>query len=556
MKKQTKLLLVVAIWVLLLSWLVRVFPYLGEPGMIGGYGVYHDWPRYSIVTTGTSQDVSNAKTAIPNKLYGVQDLMTYLLASYTLISGETALRSGLNLLLRLPNFAYFLPSLLAVSFYNRITSVRYTSDRILLFMLGLFISFPFIGYTTTSINKAGYGLCVLSLVIYVMFRISQSGPEKRWLVIFVLITGFMVSIYHTQGLVAIYLIPGYYVLKFTLYKIWGSTLFEDAQYHSRVPLSMFLLSSTILIAVSLYYSGLVQELVLNLVGIVLPTPNDNSMIVSAKTSRFLTALSDFSTIAETTSRVSKVALRFMYVLLIASFFKMLLDRWGKKIRAEEAFLAILLSLFPIVLVMFFSYGGISIGVQRTAATGSAVILLVVAYIVSRVDYSRKGAIQLAMGAMLVLAIATQGGMIGEPQRYTEQEVAAIQFTGEKVPTSQIVFSEPDMGSPLLYYGHRGVVYTRLVYEGWENRLRNVYFRNESNQVESAIIESIEVQQRKSIGTKEKKKHYLLTTERLAERGISLETLSYPERPSQNFTNTFDRGYNRIYDSGDGILYRS
>lgn len=560
MKKQTKLLLILAIWVLLLSWLVRVFPHLGEPGMIGGYGVYHDWPRYSIVTTGTSQDISNAKTAIPNKLYGIQDLMTYLLASYTLISGETGVQSGLDLLLRLPNFTYFLPSLLAVSFYNRITSVRYTPDRILLFMMGLFISFPFIGYTTTSINKAGYGLCVLSLVIYVMFRISHSGLENRWLVIFVLVTGFMVSIYHTQGHVAIFLIPGYYALKFALYKVWGGTRFNDAQFHSRVSLSMFLLSSTILITVSMYYSGLVQELALNLVGIVSPTPNGNNAIVSAKTSRFITALSnlsDFSMIAETTSRVSKIALRFMYVLLIAFFFKIVSDRRGEKVRNEEAFLAILLLLFPIVFVMFFSYGGISIAIARTAATGSAVILFLVAYVVSRVEYTRKATIQMAMGAMVVLAIATQAGMIGEPQTYTEQEAAAIQFTGEKVPPSKIVFSEPAIGSPLLYYGHRGVVYIRLVYdEGWENRLRNVYFSNESNHVESAIIESIEVQQREKIGAEEKYKHYLLTTERLAERGISLETLSYPERPSQNFTNTFDRGYNRIYDSGDGILYRS
>lgn len=557
MKRSAKVFLVLFFWGVLLSWYLRVFPFLDGPGMTGGFGTLHDWPRFHLVKTGTRSNIPSGMTETSAKMNTPMDLTTYVLAMYTLISGNIKLSSGLKMLQTLPNLLYFIPAVLGVGFYRRINNGSGSNfDKILLFVLGLFISPVFVSYTNTTINQAGYGICIYAITIYLIFRFLKLGVSARWVVIFTIFSGIMVSIYHTYGLLVIFITPGYYILEFTTLRFTSiqNHLHEyNNPFHS---LKLLFITVTVMITIGLYYSTVVSEIVWNLVDMFVFVSESSRAYTAAKESIFYSAL-DINLSLVFARRLSKFLIRLVYLMSILYFFYKILRNRFRFERSEELFLFLLLSLYPIVFLMFFSYGGIGVGIQRTAAAGSPVIIFVISYILYDAGgRKRKQILQSVIVIVIFLTVIAQLPALQGPQPYSKGEKAAIQFTGQSVETSQMIFSDPRVGGGLLYYEHRGLVHIRVIRADWEQRLRKVYFADHPQTVRQAIIKTINYHTITTVSQTRIEEHYILTSKRMSETGISLESLTYREKPDGDFYTTFDSGYNRVYHSGDGMLYSS
>lgn len=542
------MILILSIWAILLSWYARVLPFIGQSGMTSGYGVIHDWPRFHLVNTGFSNNVPDGLTLVSDRIYRPKDIMTFLLATISLVTGTTKLIPGLKLLQTLPNLAYFLPAFLGVSFYNRNNEQMNSTDTMFIFLSGLFLSFTFIAYTTTSINKAGYGICLLSLCLYLMYRISKIGIEQRWLIILLLLFGVMTSVYHTQSLVAIYIIPGFYFIEYMFQRFASS---GNIRYNSQSSLYLLLSSLVIMIPVGMYHSGTIQEIVLNIVNIFFSSTGGQDIITSEKTSVIKSGL--FYGIPA--SSVSKIILRSVYAILIIYLLIKLFRKYQNHYGEEERFLSILLFLYPGVLFMFYSYGGLFIGFKRTIATGSAVSIFIISYLVSEENHlTRRHILKAGLVLIVISTLVAQAATIEGEESHTEQELAAIQFTGEQVQNSKIIFTESTIGTPLLYYNQRGIVYTRPLHSGWENRMQEIYLQSNPQDSEKAILESIDRQRLQYPSIQPIDDYYVFTTKRLSKRGINLLSFTYAKKPPRQFYNNFDSNYNRVYHSGDGLLY--
>ncbi|UIP00995.1 hypothetical protein Hbl1158_06460 [Halobaculum sp. CBA1158] len=554
MKRSSKFLLVIFFWGVFLSWYLRVFPVIEEPGITGGFGAIHDWPRFHLVRTGTRSNIPSGLTETSAKMDMPIDLTTYFLAMYTIISGNIKLSSGLTMLKSLPNLLYFIPAFLGVSFYKRINAGSNSKYEIgLLFVLGLFISPVFISYTDMSINQAGYGICIYSILLYIIYSILEQGSSPRWVGLFSIFSGIMAAIYHTYGLISIFIVPSYYILEHSSFRFALTQNKFCVNNSSRKSMLLFI-SVTAMTTVGLYYSTVVPEIGWNLTQMFLVASESAQSYKSAQVGVFRSVLVANLSL-EFASRISKFFIYIIYSIFIMYFLRILFNKSFQFNKSSGVFLLLLLTLYPIVFVMFFSYGGIGVAVQRTAAAGSPVIIFIVGYILSeKVSLERKRIIQSVIAFIIILAIVTQLPMLQEPPQYTEEEKVGIQFTGEYVETSQMVFSDSRLGGSLLYYNHRGIVYVRVIRADWEQRLRNIYFAENPQQTRKAIIKTIKYHSKSEVDKKSIRDHYILISKRMTETGIRIETHSYRKKPTDKYHTTFDSRYNRIYHSGDGLIY--
>ncbi|NLV12634.1 hypothetical protein [Haloarcula argentinensis] len=541
------------ICLLVLSWYVRVFPNLDDPGLVGGYGATHDWSRFHIVSTGTTDEIPNAITEVSKRMSIRTDLATYLLAVLTLISGETELTSSIRFLQLLPNLTFMYLSLIGTLTYKRISRKKDNFsdiDAISVFALGLFVSGLFINYTENAMRFSGYGICIFSLLVYIMFRIQVFGKDSRIILIFSIFVGMSSVFYHTQALLALLIVPSYYLLTFT----YNEAISKKGSLNGN-HLKLFILSGTIMIGIGIYYSHTVNDLLFGFVRIFADSPERTESFKNAQTGVLRAALRLDRPLTEIISAGSKALLRLAYVGVIGYFLisTYIRDKFDK----TEKFVLTMLLLYPIVLIMFYSYGGLGIGIRRTAISGTPIIIMVAALLLANAKERRKKiAFRLIIGALIILSVGTQISHVGEPQSHTNSEVNAVQFAGENVATNEFIYTEPTLGSALTYYSHRGVTFVRPIRLDWENRLRHIYFSSDHQKNRQAIESTVRVQTTSSVSESDYSDHYLLTTKRLQNRGISLESLTYYERPPPKFYSSFDRGYNRVYHSGNGLLYKS
>ena len=554
--RELRIISLLFIWGFLLAWYLRVAPSLGDPGMIGGYGVHRDWARQNILKTGRLFKSVEGHTEASAHMSYETDLSATFLAILSMIVGEVQLQERLKFLLTFPNFFFFLPGIVGIAFYNTIPEKGSLSDIATLTWLGLLVSPVFMNYTRLSINPNGYAIGIYAILLYLSYRISRDASQKRLLAVFTLLVPIMVSLKHTQGLLATLIIPGYFFLDHLEKRLWRpseSRINKGTASHSLI---IMLAAGSIMYVVGTHYSTVVNEIVWNVTGMFLIPDSAENIFYAAQSSEFRSSL-QFGFDLESLSKISKIIVRVLYVALLLKFVHNLLKlrfRWKSH---HERFISLLLLLYPLVLFMFYSYGGIGVGVQRTAAAGAPVIILVCACVLktSNGKHSNRSVfVVLAIIGVIMFTITAQAPqLVDEERRYTNAEIGAIEFAGENIDQSQNIFSTPKMGTPLLYYNHQRLVYVRVVHEGWEERLREIYFGDESKGVRKEIAETIRIQTLSE--NKNPNEHYIIASKKIATKGIPLNSLIY-KSPENDFNEKYDKGYNRVYDSGDGLIYKT
>ncbi|QLC35107.1 hypothetical protein EFA46_012690 (plasmid) [Halarchaeum sp. CBA1220] len=550
-RAPVKIVIIALVWAILLSWFIRVYPSMGNPGLVGGYGATHDWGRFHIATTGTIQQIPDPITSVSSRMIVRPDISAILLAIISVISGKTGLGPGLRLLLSIPNLSYFLLALIGVSVHRRMNRNSGLYSIVLIFIYGLFISGIFIDFTKHSLLYAGYGLCFYSLVLYIMYRINLSGFDRRWILLLFACSSVVMMVYHTIALLALFIIPSFYIIEY-ITSIVRPAL--QRRKHESIYIRILAISF-IVVSVGLYYSGIISELVIKLTWFFVNSSQKAESLSAAKTSVFYASLSFGQNPLQAVSSISKVMLRAGYVLVIIYFMYLIV---GRDRNQNTVFIIMILSLYPVVFIMYYSYGGIGVGVRRTAAAGTPVLMFIIPYILTKIRGIRlKRAMYIFIGALVVLSVATQAPIIHDTQRFTNDEVAAVGFTGENVPDDQLIFTEPEVGNGLVYYNQLGIAIVRPVYQGWTGDVRNIYFNKSYVESERTIQKTIRSQIVDSSYESERylSSSYIFTTKRLSERGVNLESLTYPETPPKDFYNSFDQGYNRVYHSGNGLLYK-
>lgn len=258
-----KIISLLFIWGFLLAWYLRVFPSLDDPGMIGGYGVHRDWARQNIINTGQLFGSVEGYTEASSHMSYETDLSATFLAILSIIVGEVQLQERLKFLLTFPNFFFFLPSIVGIAFYNRMPGERSLSDVAILAWLGLLISPVFMNYTRHSINPNGYAIGIYAILLYLSYRISNNNLQKRLFAVFTLLIPLMVSLKHTQGLLATLVIPGYFFLDYLEKRFWER--WESRINHKIASRSLIIMltAGSIMYIVGTYYSNIVYEIVWN-----------------------------------------------------------------------------------------------------------------------------------------------------------------------------------------------------------------------------------------------------------------------------------------------------
>jgi len=304
----------------------------------------------------------------------------------------------------------------------------------------------------------------------------------------------------------------------------------------------------------MFYSGLIKELTTKLAWLFILTPEKTETLSAAKGSVLVSSLT-LSGIIDNISKISKFLLRFIYIIIISSFIYRIIKL--NTIDESDLFLSALIIFYPLVFFMYYSYGGFGVGVRRTAAAGTPLIAMLLPYLLVKIgSVKRQKVLRGLMVCIILLSIGTQLPLLVQNDQYTAAEVASVEFAGEKVPQDELIFTEPTIGNSLIYYNQKGISFVRVVYRGWEQKLLRIYFEPNSSETRSGVQSVLRNQLRETsnVGNNDGGTHYVFTTKKLHKQGISLETIKYNRNPGPEFYRSFDKNYNRVYNSGDELLY--
>lgn len=540
---------ILAVWILLIAWWLRYYQtYVGSP-IPGGWGVNIDWTRHAIVEQGRIVSETDSKSIL-SSYRGAQsyDWGAITLGIASVMIGRT-LEQTLRLLNAVPVIGMIIYPAVTFIIYKRFSDdfVMLSPVGLLLLSLSLFPAVRVVFKTSLGWYPEPYSTALLLITLLMFPRVS--GDKRFLFVIFVTATG-MFNMYHTWVFFFI-------LISFTV--VIAEIVFRRIQTSQASPLPGIL--TAIVLAIIFYLTGLTltnrfYELTSSLVSIITVGQGGffeaaDSELIGATTSQALNNI-DLRRIFSLGNYVATVVAVGIFGLT------RLFDpsQNNPDILADPNDRLIWFSLlsFPVIIGMFYMIGGLGTAVQRTQYVGVYFGLFCVAALLGG-EHSRVKSV--TIGLSILITLTAIGGVMLHSSTYTaphtHSEADAIEFTGNNVNDDTPIFSDTQMGMPLLYYGQNSFISLQVTHDGWEERARAIYYGNTSMNRSEAIRISVQNSMKQDQYSNEM---VILISKRMENDGPSL--LSFQMRPAPNFIREFEKepDYNKIYTNGESLLFHA
>jgi len=568
-RQRLKLSATILIFTFLLAWWLRVIPGLLEAPLQRNYTAFQDWTRVNLIQTGHlgKPDGLTARTQWAGG--GNYKFNNYTTAILNIVSGTTGVQPGIQYLRLIP-IGLTVPAF-ACAFYQRASHqlgrLTTLSGYVTVCVFSLFPTGAFISRTASIF---GQHLVVITLGLVLLLAIGRYSRRGVALLLLLLFVSF--NLHHTTAMVTMALVGGYFVIETAL------TARHDPK-TARLYLSLGLTTGILFFLVGTTLNGRFSELIGYPVQLIdLSGGSEASATngtggggsttsfreMSVETFRESLAV-DLGNLKRIARILSKIVFRGGHALLIGAFIFGTYKQWKRSrqqlrlsLTPTERVLATILPLFVLIFAVFFSYQGIAGGIIRTQNSGVIFSIPILAVIVVRNRWPRR---TVALVALIVLASMT--GAVTSFQYsttgLTDGEADGIEFVGKQVPEDRLVFSDQRVNTPLVYYGHRGLVMVELSHPNWQTELETIFYGDNVTAADEAINRTIQrsLVKRTDAGRKvydsRNRPAYLLISMRSSEFGISISSFIL-DKPDRIALTKFGRTRHRIYDNGVTHVY--
>lgn len=546
---------IVSVWTMTLAWHSRFYRTRAGSPIPSTWGVNIDWTRFHVVKTGYIGSISSPFTTI-SSFAGAQnyDLGSLLMASLNIVTGTTSLVEGLTFL-NVASFCGLL--LLPVVFLYWLSDVEDSPPTLwVVWLTLLFTLFP----TAVTILKTTEGwytepVATVILLMIVAF-IPRMKHSPRLFVVVGILTFLIMNLYHTW--VFLYLIiVGMIYGAGTAIPIVASVTSRDLPTVSLDwrQLMFFIL---LFIFVGSYINALFSEFTINFFSIFANEYDkfyaaSGSPLIETRASDVLTDL-NLRRIAKLINILSILGLVALYATPRAfTLFKTSNPSFWNDPRDRVLFSS--LFAFPLIIVVFYSMGGLAIAVGRTRYIGVYFGI----FCAIRLLHSRRATVRRTAALLIAVAISTaviSAALSGLAQPWhTNEEQAAIQMTESVVSDSSYVFSDSSLGPPLEYYEFRGIAIVQVTHKRWEQRMRDIYYRKGPSQAIRAIQATIQASIIRE-DAPNTDSFYVFMSRDPQRNGVSM--LSFVTKPTGiDPRQKFDRSTEtaKIYSTGKVTLFR-
>lgn len=542
---------IITTWLVTIAWWLRYYSTWSGSPIPSTYGANIDWTRHMIVQTGNIQYFKGFTLLTSYSGRQNDDLASFLYAMINIITGETQLVDALELLnaISLPGMILFPLIFITWWWTYRANSIKKTTGGLVLVVI--FALYP----SPTTIEKTAEGFftetyaTAILLLMFLLLVIAQQS--KRILAVFLGLTFISTNVYHTWVFLSLLVLGVSIAISYSLEQ-WefGRAKSTFSLWLLPAFFATFFISGTILNNTFFEFvdnlwraiSGINQGYEIYQVG--------NSPLTSTQRPSQLQSL-NARQIIKLTNYVAGVGIISIFGI---TRLRALIYRKSGISRHDRVLFAALCS-FPIIIAMFFGIGGISTAYTRTQYIGVYFIIFSSALLIQ----SNRQRIRRATAVLMIICIISAGvgtTMVGTLNpTHTVQQEDAIEWSGNKIPNDEYIFSETKMGTPLMHYQQKGVTLVRASSPGWEDRLRAIYYSDDPEAAREAIIETIELS--KFEEAPDVDDYYIIMPEYITEEGVGM--MAYSTIPTgRSPTEIFDRSQhlNRIYDSNSSTIYRS
>lgn len=545
---RRRLAILSGIWILFAGWLLRVQATLAGSPVPGGYGVNIDWTRHQVATTGYATRTWEPLT-VTSSYAGAQnyDLASYVFANINVVTGVTGLDQSLVELNLLPLVGLVIFPAVFLGTMRRVEKPFEPWDYLLVLALVLFPA----ATTVLKTSDGWYTEVVASAVlVYLLCLTSRLKQSRVHVGLFSLFGLFLLRLYHTWVFLTL-LVVGV--------AVGGNVVIGAALDEWDSPAPWWIPALTVPPALGLLViSGRLEELVWTLSRILFTDYFDT----------FYSAAGSSLIESDITSTVTSLNARrilklFNYGATISIVAMYVLTRTRATVRAVRAgepaldspldrTVFVAMFAFPVVLAVFFLYGGLGAAIGRTQYVGVYVAILAVILLLGSERRSLRRLTAVLVVIIVLTAVpATQLSGIAQPP-HTVEQAAAIEHTGTHVDTKEYVFSTASLGPPLTYYDIAGVSMVRVDHPEWESNARAIYFGDDPGAATAALRNSIESNQ---IHAAPVSGTYLLLSSDPAENGVPL--YSFVTKPTPDDPRVLYRdapGYQKVYTSGKQSLF--
>lgn len=540
---------IVIIWILLMAWWSRYYQtYVNSP-IPGGWGVNIDWTRHAIAQEGRIISETDASSVLSS----YRGSQSYDWAAITLGITSVIIGGSLDGTLRTLNaipvvgFVIF-PSLVFLLYRRFIGDIELlSSSGVLMLSLSLFPSVRIVFKTALGWYPEPYSTALVLLTLLMVPRAQHSW--KHYLV-FIILTIVTLNTYHTW--VFFFLLISVTVMIFEFF-------FRRTTEHQGRPLLGLLAAvwlSVLFYLTGTTVSGRFDELINTI----------SSVILLRGLNEFFAAASSELIGASASQALENVGIRRVLsitnysatfsVVALYGFIRIyrIVRGDGSPLEdASERLILFSLLAFPVIVALFYAMGGLGTAVGRTQYIGIYFAMFCVIALLAKEHGTLR---TITMGLAVIMVITTVGGVALHKSTYTaphtQQEAAAIEFTGQEVPNPDPIFSDTRLGMPLLYYQQDAVISIQVTHEGWEERAEAIFYGESNLTTEEALSTSVKMG---VFAKDDSDRVFVLLSERMAESGPSL--LSYQLPPAPSVIERFEQNaeFNKVYANGDSILMR-
>lgn len=538
-------------WLVTIAWWLRHYSTWSGSPIPFSYGANMDWTRHTIVQSGRAHDFEAFTLIASYSGRQNDDLASYLYSIINIISGETQLVEALELLniIFLSGMILF-PLIMIAWWWTYLDgSIKKTSGG--LFLVVVFSLYP----APTIIEKTSHGYFpetyATAILLFMFLLLAIAQRSKRILAVFLGLTFIATNIYHTWVFLTLIVLG---------ISIFVSYLLEQWTFDK--PKSTFSLWILIMFFAVFFLSGTVLNNTFSeFVGTLwssIAIIDQNLQIYAASGSPLITSQDPMQIRSLNTRQILKLTnyMAGLGIILIFGVTRLreVIYRRSTISRHDRVLFAGLFS-FPLIILVFYSIGGVSAAYTRTQYIGVYFIIFAAAILIQ----SNKQNIRRATAVLMIICILSAGvgtTMVGTlDPLHTDQQAATIEWSGDKIPNNEYVFSETKMGTPLMHYQQKGIALVRATYPGWEDRLRAIYYDDDPEAAREAIRENIELS--KFENAPDVDDYYIIIPEYVTEEGVGM--MAYNTIPTgRSPTETFDKSQhlNRVYDSNSSTIYRS
>jgi len=552
---RKRLLFLLSIWTTTIAWYIHFYPTWSGSPIPGGFGVNIDWTRYNIVQTGYIGDGRRPWTQISGYM-GSQnyDFGSILMAEVNIIAGTHNLVESLSLLNAIQITGLILIPIVFLYWYYSTNTADLKSHEIYLVLLVSF--FP----TITTITKSSTGwyteLFATSILLFIFALLPKSRQSKRLLGCVLILIFLMTNLYRTW----IFLFLFIFGTVFTIGLLISN--FSDYRTKKGLPITTgtFLLASLIFFLSGTILKNTLPELIGNVFGFFINTGPTRSLSTGTEAARSeLVVASSTSELLQLNLRrtfklINGIAAALIILLYGVTRFRSMLRRENPLRGDHELILFSSLFAFPIIILVFYSYGGVGAAVTRTRYIGIYFVIFALALLFRSEGSGIRKLISVLAVLMVITAILSVA-FSGYSAPHTVEEQHAITYTGSYLNDSSYVFSSGSMGPPLGYYNIRGIAIVRPKHTNWKSRIISIYYQSNPSHAIGAIRSTINDSQI-SKDAPPPDEFYFVLTNRPKYQGVPLLTKrTKPTRqdPRDKF-NSANR-VSKIYASGNSTLFK-